>query len=381
MTRELPSHLRIALVHHWLIRRRGGEKVLEAFCELFPKADIFTLFYEPASCSEIINRHTVRASWIQKLPQANRHFQHYLPLFPMAIRHFDLAAYDLVISSDASVVKGIVKRPETCHLCYCHSPVRYIWGAYPIYSRSLDAAWQRLIFFLVCLYLRAWDSRAASKVDYFIANSLNVAERIRKYYHRDSEVIYPPVAVSSFALSSARKDYFLMAGEMVPYKRFDLAIDAFNRLGFPLRLIGDGTERQKLEKRAHANIQFMGRVSDEEFRRLIGDCRALIFPGEEDFGMVAVEALASGRPVIALAKGGALETVHPPLNGIFFAEESSDALSSAVLQFQQLESQFAPEAIRQSAFRFKPERFLKEISEYVSTKYWEHQKKVGRPEL
>jgi glycosyltransferase involved in cell wall biosynthesis len=300
-----------------------------------------------------------------------------LPFFPLAIQQFNLASYDLVISSDASVAKGVRTNPMACHLCYCHTPIRYAWSAYEIYRDSLAGRWQKIIFSMVCRYLRNWDRRAASLVTHFMANSQHVSERIRDYYHREAKVIYPPVAVSSFPMATGKEDYFLAAGEMVPYKRFDLAVEAFNQLGLPLYLIGDGTERCQLEKKASGNIHFRGRVSDEEFQRQISRCRALIFPGEEDFGMVAVEALACGRPVIALAKGGALEIVTPPVNGLLFGEESSASLTEAVLEFQRMESQFDPGLIRQSAQRFRAERFREEALDYISAKYWEHQERLS----
>ena len=239
--------LRVALVHHWLVGMRGGEKVLQALCKIFPGADIYTLVSEPEAVSEAIRQHRITTSWIQKLPRASQYYSHYLPLFPFAIEQFDLSGYDLVVSSDAVVSKGVITRPETCHICYCHTPMRYAWSAYHTYLRAIESSWKlRLVPFFMN-YLRAWDLASASRVDYFVANSQTVANRIAKYYRREAHVIFPPVAGSSFSIAESIDDYFLAVGQLVPYKRFDLAIEAFNQLKYPLLIVGEGPEYSKLK--------------------------------------------------------------------------------------------------------------------------------------
>jgi len=364
--------LRVALVHHWLVGTRGGEKVLEAFCRIFPGADIYALVCEPTAISETIKQHCVTTSWIQKLPRASQYYSHYLPLFPFAIEQFDLSGYDLVVSSDAVVSKGVITRPETCHICYCHTPMRYAWSAYHTYLRSIESSWKRKLVPFFMNYLRTWDLASASRVDYFVANSQTVANRIAKYYRREACVIFPPVAVSSFSVAQPIDDYFLAVGQLVPYKRFDLAIEVFNQLKYPLLVVGEGPEFSKLKRAAGDNIKFVGRLSDVELKHSLSRCRALVFPGEEDFGMVVVEAHACGRPVIALAQGGALETVVPEVNGLLFAEETAQSLADAVQRFVCIESEFQPQLIRSTAAPFDDSRFSAEVTAFISDKAEEH---------
>jgi glycosyltransferase involved in cell wall biosynthesis len=365
--------LRVAFVHHWLVGMRGGEKVLEALCRIVPQADVYTLVSEPAAISETIRQHRITTSWIQKLPRASQYYSHYLPFFPFAIEQFDLSGYDLVVSSDAVVSKGVITRPETCHICYCHTPMRYAWSAYHTYLRAIESSWKRRLVPFFMNYLRTWDLASAARVDYFVANSQTVANRIAKYYRRESQVIFPPVALSSFSIAQTKEDYFLAVGQLVPYKRFDLAIEAFNRLKYPLMIVGEGPEYSKLKKTAGDNIRFVGRLSDAELSRSLSRCRALVFPGEEDFGMVVVEAHACGRPVIALSRGGALETVIPEVNGLLFAEETAEGLTDAVQRFVSLESQFQSQLIRETAAPFDENRFSAEVNSFISDKTEEHQ--------
>jgi glycosyltransferase involved in cell wall biosynthesis len=367
--------LRVALVHHWLVGTRGGEKVLEAFCRIFPGADIYALVCEPAAISETIKQHCVTTSWIQKLPRASQYYSHYLPLFPFAIEQFDLSGYDLVISSDAVVSKGVITRPETCHICYCHTPMRYAWSAYHTYLRSIESSWKRKLVPFFMNYLRTWDLASSSRVDYFLANSQTVANRIAKYYRRDASVIFPPVAVSSFSVAQPIDDYFLAVGQLVPYKRFDLAIEVFNQLKHPLVIVGEGPEYSKLKRAAGENVRFVGRLSDAELNRSLSRCRALVFPGEEDFGLVVVEAHACGRPVIALSRGGALETVVPEVNGLLFAEETVQSLAAAVQRFVSIESEFQPQLIRETAAPFDENRFSAEVTTFISDKTEEHRRR------
>jgi len=366
------QNLRVALVHHWLVRMRGGERVLESFCKVFPQADIYTLVFDAQGISERIRCHNITTSWIQKLPRATRYYSQYLPLFPLAIEQFDLSAYDLVLSSDAAVGKGVITRPETCHICYCHTPLRYAWSAYHTYLRSVPSAWKRRLAAFLMSYLRMWDAVASTRVDYFIANSEAVSRRIQKYYRRESAVIYPPVAISDFEVSSSPGDYYLAVGQLAPYKRFDLAVDAFNELGRPLLIVGDGPEHSRLSRRAGKNITIVGWTTGETLQRYLSHCRALIFPGEEDFGMIAVETHAAGRPVIALSKGGAVETVIPEVNGLLFEEETVASLVNAVRQFEVIESRFSPPSIRRTAAPFGEERFEQELTRFVCEKVQEH---------
>lgn len=364
--------LRVALVHHWLVRMRGGEKVLQALCEIFPQADIFTLVFDPGGISDPIMRHRITPSWIQRLPGATRHYAQYLPLFPVAIEQFDLSNYDLVISSDASVAKGVLTRPETCHICYCHSPLRYAWSAYHTYLSSVESAWKRRLIPFFMSYLRLWDVCAASRVDHFVANSHTVSHRIQKYYRREAAVIYPPIAASEFLPAARVQDYYLATGQWVPYKRLDLAIEAFNRLRRPLWIVGEGPEEARLRQLARSNIRFLGRPDDCEFKKILSECRALIFPGEEDFGMIVPEAHACGRPVVALARGGALETVVPRVNGLLFEEETAESLCSAVLQLESIEPHLDARAIQATAEVFDEREFHQAMREFVATKVAEH---------
>jgi glycosyltransferase involved in cell wall biosynthesis len=366
------QNLRVALIHHWLVRMRGGEKVLEALCLIFPQADIYTVVFDPSGISDVIKQHRIVSSWIQKLPGATRYYTHYLPLFPVALEHFDLSRYDLVISSEAGVGKGVITRPEACHICYCHSPMRYAWSAYHTYLQAVRNPWKRKLMPFIMNYLRMWDVTSSLKVDYFLANSQTVADRIRKYYCRDATVIYPPVATSELCIAPNPLGYFLAVGHLVPYKRFDLAVEAFNQLGHPLWVLGEGPEYRTLKKKARGNIKFLGRASDEELRNTLSHCRALISPGEEDFGMIVVEAHACGRPVIALDKGGARETVIPEVNGVLFGEETVPSLMGAVRHFESIESKFQPELVRESAHPFGEGRFQREMVRFVSEKLEEH---------
>ena len=368
--RQIISTPRVAIVHHWIVRKRGGERVLESLCRAFPQADLFTLVYDPNLSSPIIKEHRITTSWIQKLPFATKRYSEYLPLFPLAVEQFDLSDYDLVISSDANLVKGVLTRPETCHICYCHSPLRYAWSAFHTYLDSMPP-WKRGLASIILNYLRLWDLCAAHRVDYFVANSWNVARRIDKYYRRSADVIYPPITLSKSTSTSGT--FFLAVGHFAPYKRFDIAVDAFNELGLPLWIVGEGPEARRLKQRALSNIRFLDRVSDSELANLLSSCRALVFPGEEDFGMIVPEAHACGRPVIALGKGGALETVIPNVNGILFAEPSAASLKLAVLLFEQRETQWNSDEIRETAEAFKEDRFIKQFSDYAQGKLIEHQ--------
>jgi glycosyltransferase involved in cell wall biosynthesis len=388
MTPDL-SKLRVALVHYWLIAHRGGERVLEALCGIFPQADIFTLVYDPERTSPAIRRHRIQTSFIQKLPFGRGHHRAFLPLYPLALESFDLRGYDLVISSESGPAKGVVTGSDTCHICYCHTPMRYLWNQYHDYRASAGGV-TRLAMPFFAHYLRQWDYASAARVDYFAANSRNTARRIRKYYGRPSQVIYPPVDVERFAPNPAPAPvagrngdpYYLVVSEMVPYKRIDLAIEAFSRPGRRLVVVGDGPELRRLRqlagRAAGQNIEFLGRVEDEGLAQLYAGCRAFIFPGEEDFGIAPLEAQASGRPVVAYGRGGALETIvgyddnkRPEAGhctGLFFSEQTAEALGDAVARFESIERGFDPSFLRHHAESFAAPRFKQEMEAFVVEK-------------
>ena len=348
--------MKIAIVHYWLVSMRGGEKVVEALCELFPDADVFTHVYNPSAISETIKKHRIHTTFIHKLPGAVRHYQCYLPLMPIALEQLNLKNYDLVISSESGPAKGIVIPPETLHVCYCHTPMRYVWPMYHDYQET--AGWlKRILMPPVIHYLRMWDLVSASRVDQFITNSAYVARRVMRYYRRKSEVVPPPVDTDAFTPSNVQEDFYLMVGQLVPYKRVDLAVEAFNRLGKRLIIIGHGEQLKRLRKAAAPNITFLGRQPLSVLRDHYARCRALIFPGEEDFGIVPVEVMASGRPVIAFKGGGALETVVDGVTGLFFNEQTPESLVEAVERYELMEAKFSSNRIVQHAEQFNRQRF------------------------
>lgn len=351
---------RVALIHYWLVGMRGGEQVLEALCRMFPQADIFTHVYVPEKVSPLINRHRVFTTSVARLPFAKRMYQSYLPFMPRALEEIDLTGYDLIISSESGPAKGIIAPPDAHHLCYCHSPMRYLWDQYHTYRNSAGRA-TRLAMPMLAHGLRSWDVTSAARVDNFAANSSHVAARIQKYWRRDAEVVHPPVAVEDFApvVRSEREDFYLWAGELAPYKRPDLAIAAFNKLGKPLVMLGgpDKTARQ-LAETAGPNVKLLGRVSDAQMRELMAKCKALIFPGEEDFGMVPVEVMASGRPVIAYGRGGAEDSVISYRTGLLFKEQTVDGLVEAVETFEREKlDQLDPNALVSHSRRFNEAAF------------------------
>lgn len=302
--------MRVAIIHYWLVGMRGGEKVLEALCRMYPEADIFTHVAVPEVLSEDLRRHTIRTSFIAKLPRAARMYKSYLPLMPLALEQLDLKGYDLIISSESGPAKGIIPPEGAVHLCYCHSPMRYIWNMYHDYRRTAGPL-ARVAMPLLTHYLRTWDESSAARVDRFVANSSTVAGRIRRYYRRKSTIVHPPVDVSAFApvAPDLVGDYYLMVGELVRYKRPDIAVRAFNATKRRLVVIGGGEMLAELRALAGPTVQVLGSQPFAALRHHYARARALIFPGEEDFGIVPVEAMASGRPVIAYGRGGATETV------------------------------------------------------------------------
>lgn len=361
--------MRVALVHDWLTGMRGGEKVLEALLELFPGAEVFTLLHVPGSVSPAIEARPIHTSFVQRLPGTRRHYRRYLPLFPRAVERFDLRGFDLVVSSSHCVAKSARAR-GTPHLCYCHTPMRYVWDQYDAYfGPGRAGAATRLAAAALAPRLRRWDRTTAARVDRFVANSAHVRERIRRFYGRDAAVVHPPVDVERFRPGVQREDFYLVVSALVPYKRVDLAVDACRALGRRLVVVGSGPEAERLRVRAGPATRFTGWAPDAEVRDLLGRCRALILPGVEDFGMAPVEAQAAGAPVVALGEGGALETVHPeggngrPATGVLFRRPTADDLAEALLALEA--RSFDPAALRRNAARFGPTRFLAEMSAQV----------------
>lgn len=358
------NNLKIALVHDWLTGMRGGEKVLEILCELFPDATLFTLVHKKNSVSSTIENMKIVTSFLQHLPKSQHKYQYYLPIMPIAIERLNVKPYDIIISSSHAVAKGVIKSSDSIHICYCHTPMRYIWDQYDNYfGRGRASFVVRNAMKLVRKYLQNWDVKSSARVDKFIANSKNVQSRIKKIYQKDSYVIYPPVDTKKFKISKNLGDYFLIVSALVPYKRIDIAIEAFNELKEKLIIVGTGNEMEKLKRIARENIEFHGWVKDSLLSKYYENCRALIFPGEEDFGIVPLEAMASGKPVIAYAKGGALETVLEDITGVFFREQTKESLIDAVLKINT--KKFNAEDIRKHIMKFDREIFKQKLNIYI----------------
>jgi glycosyltransferase involved in cell wall biosynthesis len=356
---------KVAIVHYWLVGMRGGEKVVEALCRLYPQADIFTHVLVPERTSAALKQHRITTSFIARLPFAPKLYQRYLPLMPLALEQLDLRGYDLIISSESGPAKGIIPPPGSLHVCYCHSPMRYIWNMFHEY-RDRSGLVTRLLMPLLAHYIRNWDAVSASRVDHFIANSQTVAARIRRYYRRDAEVIFPPVDVDAFSVLPENEigDFYLMAGELVRYKRPDLAVRAFNESGEKLVVIGGGEMLAELRRIAGPNVTIMGPQPFDVLKDHYARCRALIFPGEEDFGIVPVEAMASGRPVIAFGRGGATETVVDGVTGVFFEAQSVEAIRAAVERLKTLD--LKPAAIAAHARNFSAGLFADRIRRHIA---------------
>jgi glycosyltransferase involved in cell wall biosynthesis len=356
--------LKVAIIHYWLVGMRGGENVISALLDLYPDADIFTHVYDKHAVSNKIAGQKISTTFIQNLPLAKHLYQSYLPLMPLALEQIDLRGYDLVISSESGPAKGILTYPGCLHICYCHTPMRYLWDMYLDYKK-FSGPLKRLAMIPLIHYLRLWDTASAQRVDRFVANSKHVAKRIEKIYRRDAAIIHPPVNIEDFSVSAEPDDFYLMVGQLVGYKRADLAIRAFNRIKKRLIVIGQGEQFKMLKKIAGPGIELMGWQPFSVVREHYSKCRALIFPGEEDFGIVPVEAMASGRPVIAYGRGGALETIVEGETGIFFNNQSEEDLISAIDKFESNQNQFKPIVCRSRAKEFNIERFQKEFLQFV----------------
>ena len=373
--------MKVALVHDYLNQYGGAERVLEAFTEIFPNAPIYTLIYSPKQVRGVFSDKKIQTSFLQKIPFAKSKHRIFPLLMPIAIEQFDLSDYDVILSDSASFAKGVITKPNTLHICYCHTPPRYAWDDSHKYIEEfgMPGIIKKVIPFFMN-YIRLWDKEAALRVDKFICNSNFVAKRIKKYYNRKAKVIYPPVNTKNFEVAKLSSDvtselshatsYFLMVGRILPYKRFDIAVEAFNKLGKPLKIVGEGPERKKLENKAKKNIEFLGELHDQELRDYYKNCKAFIFPQEEDFGIVALEAMASGRPIIAYQGGGALESIKEGKTGIFFDEQTPEALIRAIRKFNP--KNFNPSQIRTHALKFDKEKFKKKIKDFVEKSYYDY---------
>jgi len=371
--------MRVALVHDWLTGMRGGEKCLEVFCELFPEADLYTLIYLPEQVSTTIRGMKVHAAWLNRLPLVKGYYRYCLPLFPRVVEGFKLAGYDLVLSSSHCVAKGVLPK-DALHIAYVHSPMRYVWDMHDLYFGP-DSLWlARAVMALKRSSLQKWDVRSSERVNFFVANSHNVSLKIQRLYGREATVIHPPVDTEQFYVQESQQPYYLVVSALVPYKRVDIAIEAFNQLKLPLKIAGDGPLRSPLQRKAGQSIEFLGWVDNYTLAKLYASCQAVVFPGEEDFGIVPLETQASGRPVIAYGKGGVLETVVP-LNlsedapfcgteptGIFFQDPSPANLLSAVEYYEKRKRIFNPSKIRLHATSFSRDRFRVQIRNYVETR-------------
>jgi glycosyltransferase involved in cell wall biosynthesis len=371
--------LKVAIVHHWFVSRAGGERVVDAIASLFPWVDMFTLFLDKRKLPPGLQSHRVRTSFLDKIPGARKAHRYFLPFYPLAVEMLDLSGYDLIISSDSGPMKGVVTDPHSTHICYCYSPMRYLWDAHSAYLGRMSAP-IRTLFRPVSHYVRNWDYFSAQRVDHFVAISHYIAARIRKYYRRDSTVIHAPVDTARGFIASRHEGYYLTVGRLVSYKRTDILIDACRKLGRKLVIVGDGPEMKRLKQQAGKNIELLGEVDDNQLSDIYARCRAFLFAADEDFGLVPLEAHSYGRPVIAFGKGGALETVigtYDPagcrrngedsgITGVFFPDQTSDSLAQAMLAFESSEEIFRPHHIQLHARKFDTAVFLTRMRDYIN---------------
>jgi glycosyltransferase involved in cell wall biosynthesis len=354
--------MNIALVHDWLTNVAGAERVLLTLHEIYPNATIYTSVFDPKKAKPFADLN-VKTSVLQKFPFLKKHRELLVPLAPFAFENINLSKYDLVISSTTFAAKGVITKPETTHICYCHTPTRYLWM--PELDPRSDSGKFLWLRKKIRPRLLEWDKAAAQRVDYYISNSDYTGRRIKKFYNRDSVAVYPPVNVDRFKIARADKikNYYLFVSRLVGYKRCDIVVEAFNKLGLPLKIIGSGPEKKRLQKMAKKNIEFLGFLSDDELKKYYEEAKAFIFAAEEDFGIVPVEAMSAGRPVIAFGRGGARETVVPGVTGEFFEKQSVESLTQAVRAFNP--KKYNPKLIKKQAEKFSEERFKKEFRETV----------------
>jgi glycosyltransferase involved in cell wall biosynthesis len=356
--------LQVAIVHDWLNQIGGAEAVLEVLTAMFPTAPVYTSIYWPEAMPPAYRGWNIHTTWLDRLPGIHRHHQPYLPLYPLAFGRLKLDGFDLVISNKSAFCLGVRPPPQTCHLCYCLTPTRFVWDLDSYAEREQAGQATRLLAQSLLGWLQRWELAAARRVTAFVAISREVQDRIRQFYGRDSVVIHPPVDTHRFVPASTQDDYFLIVSRLVPYKRIDLAVQAFSDLGLPLWIAGDGRDRPRLEAMAGPGVRFLGRVPGEVLPDLYARCRAYILPGLEDFSIAPVEAMAAGRPVIAYARGGALDTVVGDVTGTFFSEPTAESLADAVRRFEALS--FDPATIRMQAERFDTQVFTEKLSAFIA---------------
>jgi len=360
---------KIAIVHDWLTNYAGAEQVVSAFLEIFPEAPVFTSLYKPDKLPGVFRKRKVYASYLQKFSFLKH--QLLFPFMGRAFEQFDLSGFDIVLTSSHASSKGVITKPETLHICYCHTPTRYLWSHYHEYLDQMEFGILNPIIRWrmpkIAHKLRLWDRVAADRVDLWIANSRNTASRIEKYYRAKSTVIYPPVNTGLYRPVEEVKDFYLVCSRLIPYKKVDLVIEAFNKLKLPLKIIGTGSIESNLKKMAGPNIEFLGRISDDDLKKYYAQAKALVFPAEEDFGLTPVESMAGGRPVIAYNKGGAKETVIPDITGIFFDEQNKESIIKAIQKFQK--TKFEPTTIRNHAEQFDIKIFKEKVKKFVYENY------------
>ncbi|MBI5077021.1 glycosyltransferase [Candidatus Falkowbacteria bacterium] len=359
--------MNVALVHDHLTQDGGAEEVVKALIDIFPQSPVYTIVFDKQNVDSFFHDKNIIPSFIQAFPFGVKKYQWFLPLMPAATEHHNLNNYKLIFSSSSIFSKGIIPPPNATHICYCHTPPRFLWTDSHNYLKELQQNFLIKKFLpLILTKLRQWDKVAAERVDHFIANSREVQKRIKKYYNRDSEIIHPPVETRKFHVAGRTENYFLAGGRLVGYKRFDLAVSAFNRLNIALKIFGDGPLLKRLKASAKSNIQFLGKVTDKKRAELYSHCLAFLNPQLEDFGITAVEAMASGRPVIAYRAGGALETVVESKTGVFFEEQTWEDLADKILRFNPTD--YNPNQIREHSLQFDIEIFKRKIKEFIIAK-------------
>ncbi len=369
------TNAKVALVFDWMTTPGGAEKVNLVLHKMFPQATIFSSIFNKEKVKGFENAE-IKTSFLQNMPFAKSHHQIYLGMMPNAYELFDLSDYDIVISSSHSCSKGIITKPETLHICYCHTPMRYAWDNWHEYIQQYKM--NRLIKFIgkkQIHKIRMWDRLSAERVDYFIANSNTTKKRIQKYYNKPASVIYPMINKKDYKISEKTKGYFLAVGRLIPYKKFDLIVDTFNKNGLPLKIAGTGIMEEELKEKAKENIEFLGYVTDKTLQNLYSECEALIFPQIEDFGIIPLEAMASGRPVIALEKGGALDTIIDEKTGVFFKNQTVESLQKGIEKYIETRNSFDSDSIKMHAETFDTKEFQKKLLKYIKEK-WEHWQKT-----
>lgn len=358
--------MKVAIVHYWLVTMRGGEKVLEELCKMFPEADIYTNVYNPAKISNEIKKHKIFTTKVNNFPMAKKLYQKYMPFMPKALMELNLTNYDLIISSESGPAKGICPAPNAFHICYCHTPMRYLWDMYHDYFRKSNPV---VKFFMKKMIpgLRQWDVMSSNLVDHFIANSSFVAKRINRYYNREADVVFPPCNIEKYINNPRNpKDFYLFFGQLVGYKRADLAIEACIKANKKIVVIGDGKSKEAKKYEKTGLVTFTGRVSDEQVAQYLSQAKALLFPGIEDFGIIPVEANSAGCPVLAYRKGGAIDSIKENETGLFFDEQTVESLVDCINQFEKQENNFTNrENYKKHVQQFSNENFVKKIQKIV----------------